>query len=73
MNKKDYEEIAEIIKHNFDDFVFQGDELVLAKQNVVNGLADYFEKEWKDEHNIVQCDNMKKFDREEFLKKCGVL
>ncbi len=64
MEEKDYNEIAKIIK-----------KFNLGRSNVVNELADYFERENKkllDEkhggHKIIK----DTFNRKQFLKDCGV-
>ena len=71
MNQKDYKEIAEIIKKNLYDERIPDRRFVLE-------LADYFEREDKEEywetHNPktdVYVGNWK-FKKQQFLKDCGV-
>jgi hypothetical protein len=80
MNKKDYDEIAKIIKNNtFNQGIGHLDEGSYALEKHIRSeifikeLADYFEKE--DNQNVnVKYDGMvkKQFNREQFLKDCGV-
>ena len=65
MNKKDYKEIAGIINKHLIDAVIdvQSDKVVL-----VDRLADYFEKEEFKKGYISNT----RFNREQFLKDCGV-
>ena len=73
MNQKDYGAIAEIInKHFVCGFI--GDGTVhgsgCRKCKVVNDLADYFEKEDTAEYG--EHLDYPGFNREQFLKDCGV-
>ncbi len=69
MNKKDYSAIAEIIKP-----YFYGKPRI--KKEFVNELADYFEREdnkiWeKQKCRCAEC-SKHRFNRQQFLKDCGV-
>ena len=64
MNQKDYKVIAEILRSSYI-----GSKLPLPmKKDLVNRLADYFERE--SETGTVS--KALEFNREQFLKDCGV-
>lgn len=76
MNQKDYKEIARIIKESYGSFY---NEYYITQ--FANKLADYFEREDKELANIkddVLADNdmetgkQRDFNRQQFLKECGV-
>ena len=68
MNKKDFDEIAKMIKEHPS-----GESLSNNKKKLANKLADYFETT---EHIEASYDGIlisrKVFNRKEFLKLCGV-
>jgi len=69
MNQKDYDAIAEIMKLSIVDKLFLSKEDAIMKKYVkrINDLADYFEKE-----EIAEVGQNFYFDKQGFLKKCGV-
>lgn len=70
MNKKDYKEIAKIIKDKWD--------IYHPLNKIVSELADYFEKEDKTTIDNINYEEgtisgkLKQFNRKQFLKDCGV-
>ncbi len=70
MNQKDYKAIGEIIKCDLPDKEDVDKEI---KAFFVDKLADYFEKEdnLRALPNGIQSSDLK-FNREQFLKDCGV-
>ena len=67
MNKKDYDVIAEIIKKNkFDLISGSYSDMDIA---MIKDLADYFEKEDKGNFEVPY---KPYFNRQQFLKDCGV-
>ena len=79
MNQKDYNEIAKIMKWCPNAFVTKGykEGLEDGRNNFCKRLADYFEKEDNKQANF-GCANesiaegFKEFNKEQFLKDCGV-
>jgi len=86
MNSKDYKAIAEIIKRVSNipvRTILAGSERLFgydkAIKDISNRLADYFEKEQNDSwsnkvppREILIKHNLDSFDRQQFLKDCGV-
>lgn len=76
MNKKDYEEIAEIMKWCPNAFVTTGykEGLEDGRKHFVISLADYFEKEHLFNCSVKLdgfCHCVENFDREQFIKDCA--
>lgn len=77
MKQEDYDAIAGIIKENMIKLSINKDAI---RVEVINDLANYFEKESpKDEYEYCpndECGSIvgfrEKFDKEQFLKDCGV-
>ena len=82
MNKKDFEEIAGILKTAFMNTIYEAD--AEAINNILaNKLADYFEREDQylaidketdllSKDKKVDRNKLIKFNRQQFLKDCGV-
>ena len=70
MNKKDYKVISEIIRRYIRGSVEPIDVRVLG---ITNDLADYFEREDKENlGNGILLPITPQFNREQFLKDCGI-
>ncbi|GAG48704.1 unnamed protein product [marine sediment metagenome] len=65
MIEKDYKEIAEIINEGIHT---QGIPPTEREIVIMNKLADYFERDNKD----LMLGELKPFNRQQFLKECGV-
>lgn len=70
MNQENYKEIAEIIKERRYNLIKQGlgGMGLLQTQIIAQKLADYFEKE----DEIIIKDYAFDFNKEQFLKDCGL-
>ncbi len=74
MNQKDYKEIANIIKYT--QFDIKSDGYTETDLDMINGLADYFEKEYQDklERNMGKIygkgQPIEFFNKQQFLKDC---
>ena len=76
-NQKDYKAISEIIRGLVDIGKFSPVWMCNNPKELIRQLADYFEREDKRNKSLKEIENMVlsgqvPFNREQFLKECGV-
>lgn len=80
MNQENFKEIAKIIKPKFEMLSYESPRISQIGKDIINGLADYFEKEnlqylkrnYNDEGVKIHLKNKLFFNRQQFLKDCGL-